>query len=125
MVKLHISFLKTKANIPLALEFDPMRFIDSRVTKYLTPNPYIFCPFNAGPRICLGQQFAYHEATFYLVRLLQRFKGFKLSNQYNVSPPEAWKTNGEGTKSKEKIHPLSHLTMFVKVRKLYMCEDMS
>lgn len=39
-----------------ALEFDPDRFLDDRLHKYLTPNPYIFCPFNAGPRICLGQQ---------------------------------------------------------------------
>lgn len=40
----------------LAAEFDPDRFIDERVSKYLTPNPFIFLPFNAGPRICLGQQ---------------------------------------------------------------------
>ncbi len=40
----------------LALEFDPDRFLDGRLHKYLTPNPYIFVPFNAGPRICLGQQ---------------------------------------------------------------------
>ena len=40
----------------LALKFDPDRFIDERVQKYLTPNPFIFLPFNAGPRICLGQQ---------------------------------------------------------------------
>lgn len=40
----------------LALQFDPDRFLDERVHKYLTPNPYIFLPFNAGPRICLGQQ---------------------------------------------------------------------
>jgi Cytochrome P450 len=39
-----------------ALEFDPDRFIDDRLHKYLTPNPFIFLPFNAGPRICLGQQ---------------------------------------------------------------------
>jgi hypothetical protein len=32
----------------LALEFDPDRFIDERLNKYLTPNPYIFLPFNAG-----------------------------------------------------------------------------
>lgn len=37
-------------------EFDPDRFLDERLHKYLTPNPYIFLPFNAGPRICLGQQ---------------------------------------------------------------------
>lgn len=41
---------------PLALEFDPDRFLDERLHKYLTPNPFIFLPFNAGPRICLGQQ---------------------------------------------------------------------
>lgn len=40
----------------LALEFDPDRFLDERLHKYLTPNPFIFVPFNAGPRICLGQQ---------------------------------------------------------------------
>ena len=39
-----------------ALSFDPERFIDERVWKYLVLNPFIFLPFNAGPRICLGQQ---------------------------------------------------------------------
>lgn len=39
-----------------AEEFDPDRFLDERLNKYLTPNPFIFLPFNAGPRICLGQQ---------------------------------------------------------------------
>ncbi|KAF9530968.1 cytochrome P450 [Crepidotus variabilis] len=99
---------------PDALEFDPMRFLDSRVHKYLTPNPFIFSPFNAGPRICVGQQFAYHEATFYLVKLLQRFKNFKLDDRHNTSPPSDWKTSTEGTKSKEKIHPLASLTMYIK-----------
>lgn len=41
---------------PSALRWDPDRFLDERVQKYLTPNPFIFLPFNAGPRICLGQQ---------------------------------------------------------------------
>ncbi len=45
----------------LALEFDPDRFLDSRLHKYLTPNPFIFVPFNAGPRICLGQQVTHNE----------------------------------------------------------------
>lgn len=45
---------------PLAAdEFDPDRFIDERLHKYLTSNPFIFLPFNAGPRICLGQQVSF------------------------------------------------------------------
>lgn len=43
----------------LADLFDPDRFLDERLHKYLTPNPFIFLPFNAGPRICLGQQVRY------------------------------------------------------------------
>ena len=39
-----------------AMKFDPDRFLDERLHKYLVPNPFIFLPFNAGPRICLGQQ---------------------------------------------------------------------
>ena len=38
-----------------AEEFDPDRFVDDRKTL-LTSNPFMFLPFNAGPRICLGQQ---------------------------------------------------------------------
>lgn len=32
-------------------KFDPDRFLDERVRAYLTPNPFLFVPFNAGPRI--------------------------------------------------------------------------
>jgi cytochrome P450 len=32
-----------------------------------------YVPFNGGPRICLGQQFALTEAGYVIVRLLQRF----------------------------------------------------
>ena len=53
-----------------ALEFDPNRFLDDRLHKYLIPNPYIFLPFNAGPRICLGQQVCYfvHVSSMRTVR---------------------------------------------------------
>ncbi|KAJ3514971.1 hypothetical protein NLJ89_g2053 [Agrocybe chaxingu] len=101
---------------PDALEFDPDRFLDERLHKYLTPNPYIFLPFNAGPRICLGQQFAYHEASFFLVRLLQQFTNFRLAP--DVQPPESkppgsWAAT-DRPKAKEKIIPGTHLTMYVK-----------
>ncbi|KIP04460.1 hypothetical protein PHLGIDRAFT_129485 [Phlebiopsis gigantea 11061_1 CR5-6] len=65
---------------PDAAQFDPDRFLDARLNKYLTPNPMIFIPFNAGPRICLGQQFAYNATSFMIVRLLQHFTDFKLVN---------------------------------------------
>ncbi|KAI1788892.1 hypothetical protein LXA43DRAFT_1063296 [Ganoderma leucocontextum] len=42
--------------VPDALSFDPERFLDQRVQKCLTPNPFIFLPFNGRPRICLGHQ---------------------------------------------------------------------
>ncbi|KAF7344028.1 hypothetical protein MVEN_01692300 [Mycena venus] len=101
---------------PDALKFDPDRFLDDRVRKYLTPNPYIFLPFNAGPRICLGQQFAYNEASFFLVRLLQSFSAFALApdaQPESTRPPESWKAC-TGTQATEKIMLGRHLTMYTK-----------
>ncbi|KAJ7192913.1 cytochrome P450 [Mycena pura] len=105
---------------PDALKFDPDRFLDERLHKYLTPNPFIFLPFNAGPRICLGQQFAYHEASFFLVRLLQTFSGVTLdtvAQPPHARPPPEWKmpdNDKSGWLAHEKVRPRSHLTMYVK-----------
>ncbi|KAJ7798601.1 cytochrome P450 monooxygenase pc-3 [Mycena olivaceomarginata] len=99
---------------PDALQFDPDRFLDERLKKYLTPNPFIFLPFNAGPRICLGQQFAYNEASFFLIRLLQKFSDFELApdaQPESTKPPASWK-EAKGTQATEKIMLNRHLTMF-------------
>ena len=37
------------------------------------PKPHDYIPFNAGPRICIGQQFALTEMSYVLCRLFQRF----------------------------------------------------
>ncbi|KAF8164824.1 cytochrome P450 monooxygenase pc-3 [Crassisporium funariophilum] len=100
---------------PDANEFDPDRFIDERLRKYLIPNPLIFLPFNAGPRICLGQQFAYHETSFFLIRLLQQFSSIKhvLEAQPPSSrPPQSWKS-GVGPKARDNIRMKSYITMSV------------
>lgn len=49
-----------------AEEFKPQRF-EQRYPAWQ------WLPFNGGPRICLGQQFALTEASFVLVRMLQEF----------------------------------------------------
>lgn len=38
------------------------------------PKPHEYIPFNAGPRICIGQQFALTEMTYVLCRLFQRYE---------------------------------------------------
>ncbi|KAF8600071.1 CYP63 cytochrome P450 monooxygenase-like protein [Ceratobasidium sp. AG-I] len=94
--------------------FDPERWIDERLKKYLTPNPFIFLPFNAGPRICLGQQFAYNESSFFLVRLLQRVESIQLIPEAypeGTLPPKEWK-EGSGRKVYEQVWPKSHLTIY-------------
>ncbi|ESK94736.1 cytochrome p450 monooxygenase pc-1 [Moniliophthora roreri MCA 2997] len=99
---------------PDAEEFDPDRFLDERLKKYLTSRPFIFLPFNAGPRICLGQQFAYNEMSFMLIRLMQNFEEFKF--EPSAAPPEyhtppEWK-NASGRQAVDKFLPKLTLTMY-------------
>ncbi|KAL5118698.1 hypothetical protein ACEQ8H_003375 [Pleosporales sp. CAS-2024a] len=42
-----------------------------------TPKSWTYVPFNGGPRICIGQQFALTEMGYTLVRLFQRFQGVR------------------------------------------------
>ncbi|KAI6119970.1 cytochrome P450 [Pisolithus croceorrhizus] len=95
---------------PDAEIFDPDRFIDERL-KYLTSNPFIFLPFNAGPRICLGQQFAYNEMSFFLVRLLQTFSSIALAEDLQSQPSECDKGTGRNAQERVIIRP--HLTLYV------------
>ncbi|KAF8829968.1 hypothetical protein HHX47_DHR2000231 [Lentinula edodes] len=99
---------------PDAEVFDPDRFLDERLKKYLTPRPFIFLAFNAGPRICLGQQFAYNEMSFFLVRLIQNFTSF--THLPELCPPEfqvpsEWKSFS-GRKGIDKFFPKMTLTMY-------------
>lgn len=47
-------------------DFKPERWVNRKVG-------WEYLPFNGGPRICIGQQFALTEASFVTVRLLQRY----------------------------------------------------
>lgn len=49
-------------------EFEPERW------GRWQPRPWQYIPFNGGPRICIGQQFALTEMGYVLTRLFQRFE---------------------------------------------------
>ncbi|KAK6068712.1 cytochrome p450 52a11 [Seiridium cupressi] len=50
------------------LEFSPERWYNWQ------PKPWQYVPFNGGPRICIGQQFALTEMGYVLTRLFQKFE---------------------------------------------------
>jgi len=51
--------------------FDPERFLGE---KEKTVSPFAYFPFGAGPRACIGAQFALTEMTLVAACLLQRFE---------------------------------------------------
>lgn len=55
---------------PTADEFDPERWTTLR------PG-WEYLPFNGGPRICIGQQYALTEAGYTTVRLIQEYKSIE------------------------------------------------
>jgi len=58
---------------PDAEEFRPERW---SAEEGLRPG-WAYLPFNGGPRICVGQQFALTEASYTIIRLLQEFCGIE------------------------------------------------
>ena len=60
---------------PDSQEFKPERW------ENWSPKPWTYVPFNAGPRICIGQQFAITEMGYCLVRLFQVFQDVKYMDE--------------------------------------------
>ncbi|CAG9939299.1 unnamed protein product [Clonostachys rosea f. rosea IK726] len=59
---------------PVSEKFaDPKVFSPERWENWY-PKPHYYIPFNSGPRICIGQQFALTETSYVLSRLFQRFE---------------------------------------------------
>jgi cytochrome P450 len=57
-----------------AEDFRPERWVNRKAG-------WEFLPFNGGPRICLGQQYALTTAAYFLVRLVQRFDALSVPEQ--------------------------------------------
>ncbi|KAI1806635.1 cytochrome P450 [Daldinia bambusicola] len=52
---------------------DPNIFSPERWEDW-TPKPWQYLPFNGGPRICVGQNFAITEMAYCMVRILQKYE---------------------------------------------------
>ncbi|KAF8313151.1 cytochrome P450 [Cantharellus anzutake] len=98
-------------------EFDPERWIDKERVKKMTDDPFMFLPFGAGPRICLGRNFAYNQASFIMIRILQAFDTFTLRQQEDAPdgscPPASWR-GAPGRKGIETIWPKMCISLFIK-----------
>ncbi|XP_051151897.1 cytochrome P450 CYP72A219-like [Andrographis paniculata] len=66
-----------------ATEFNPSRF--SKGVSHATQGRPVYMPFGAGPRICLGQNFAMVESKLAIAMILQRYT-FTLSPSYTHAP---------------------------------------
>ncbi|XP_050501561.1 cytochrome P450 4C1-like isoform X2 [Diabrotica virgifera virgifera] len=60
---------RCKEYFPEPLKFIPERFEDAKLT-----NPYVYTPFSAGPRNCIGQKFAILEVKSTLSKILRNFE---------------------------------------------------
>ncbi|KIO25816.1 hypothetical protein M407DRAFT_24871 [Tulasnella calospora MUT 4182] len=100
-----------------AEEYNPERWMDPERARKTASDPFMFLPFNGGPRICLGQQFAYNEASFVLFRILQKFSRITLAQDEaapaSALPPASWK-EAKGRKGVEKVWPKTALTLYSK-----------
>ena len=56
------------SDLPDPTTFDPKRW------KTWHPKHWTYLPFNGGPRLCVGQQFALNEIAYVVVRILQQFE---------------------------------------------------
>lgn len=62
---------------------DPHEFIPERFQNS-THNPYVFIPFSAGPRNCIGQKYAMMEIKFVMAKLLLKYRIVSLAKLEEV-----------------------------------------
>lgn len=61
--------------------FDPNRFIDPLDSRY----QFVYLPFNAGPRACIGKDFAQIQMTIILAMIMQKYHLYLAPNE-DINP---------------------------------------
>ncbi|KAI5290698.1 hypothetical protein KEM54_000707 [Ascosphaera aggregata] len=61
---------------------DPLIFSPERWEVW-SPKPWQYIPFNGGPRICIGQNFALAETRYAIARLAQRYESLRYTGDWH------------------------------------------
>ncbi|KAI9841222.1 MAG: hypothetical protein M1838_003667 [Thelocarpon superellum] len=85
-----------------ANEYVPERWENKRVG-------WEYLPFNGGPRICPGQQFALTESSYVTVRLMQRYDRIENRDPEPMAKHNLTLTNCSGTGTKVRLHEATHI----------------
>ncbi|KAI0137386.1 cytochrome P450 [Xylariales sp. AK1849] len=62
---------------------DPSLFSPERWYTW-QPRPWEYIPFNGGPRICVGQNFAMTEMAYFMVRILQKYERLEYRGDWDA-----------------------------------------
>ncbi|KAI1102772.1 cytochrome P450 monooxygenase CYP539B5 [Jackrogersella minutella] len=74
---------------PVSEKFaDPALFSPER-WEHWTPKPWQYVPFNGGPRICVGQNFAMTEMAYCMVRIIQKYDRIEYRGDWYAQQHEA------------------------------------
>uniref|UniRef100_H2N7I0 Cytochrome P450 family 4 subfamily B member 1 n=1 Tax=Pongo abelii TaxID=9601 RepID=H2N7I0_PONAB len=72
-------------HVPFPWVFDPLRFSTENASKH---HPFAFMPFSAGPRNCIGQQFAMSEMKVVTAMCLLHFEFFLDPSRLPIKMPQ-------------------------------------
>ncbi|KAK8043510.1 cytochrome P450 52A1 [Apiospora rasikravindrae] len=82
---------------------DPALFEPER-WEHWTPKPWTYVPFNGGPRICVGQNFALTEMGYVVVRLLQKYEKIEYVGDWDAQFHEPEVVGRPGQEVKVRLH---------------------
>lgn len=99
----HYMHLKPEFYPPPSEKLAPPYAFSPERWEHWQPKPWTYIPFNGGPRICVGQQFALTEMGYVIVRVLQRFARVEARSVMREAP--------FGLKPGEKVEQKSGATL--------------